>query len=134
MFRTAILRSAARAAAATARPVVVRRSILAAAAAPRVAALAPRVQSLQAVRMYSAAGALNKDEVEGRIISLLQGFDKVSFCHVLGEGPPRGILPVLLAMASVFDDEPSELLRVQLSRLFRWRHSVMPDSRRHCQT
>lgn len=27
--------------------------------------------------MYSAGGSLNKEEVEGRIFSLLQGFDKV---------------------------------------------------------
>lgn len=48
--------------------------------APRVAvAAAPKIQnSFQAVRFYSAGGALNKEEVEGRIISLLQGFDKVS--------------------------------------------------------
>lgn len=30
------------------------------------------------VRMYSAGGGLNKEEVEGRIMSLLQGFDKVN--------------------------------------------------------
>jgi hypothetical protein len=50
------------------------------AVAPRAAAVAvPKIQSFQAVRFYSAGGALNKDEVEGRIISLLQGFDKVSY-------------------------------------------------------
>lgn len=29
------------------------------------------------MRMYSAGGGLHKEEVEGRIMSLLQGFDKV---------------------------------------------------------
>jgi NADH dehydrogenase (ubiquinone) 1 alpha/beta subcomplex 1 len=68
MFRTALLRSAARAAS---RPVL--RTPF---AAPR-AAVVPRVHQMLAVRMYSAAGSLNKGEVEGRIMSLLQGFDKV---------------------------------------------------------
>ncbi|KYK62138.1 acyl carrier protein [Drechmeria coniospora] len=70
MFRTAILRSAVRAAS---RPAVPARSMLV--AAPRVAV--PRVQSLIAVRMYGASSGLGKEQVEGRIISLLQGFDKV---------------------------------------------------------
>lgn len=53
-------------------------------AAPRAAVAAPvRVQSLMGVRMYSAGGSLNKEEVEGRIISLLQGFDKVSWLFSL---------------------------------------------------
>ncbi|KAF1810725.1 acyl carrier protein [Eremomyces bilateralis CBS 781.70] len=30
------------------------------------------------VRFYSAGGALGKDEVEGRIMDLLKGFDKVT--------------------------------------------------------
>jgi len=30
------------------------------------------------VRCYASAGALKKEEVEGRIIALLQGFDKVN--------------------------------------------------------
>jgi NADH dehydrogenase (ubiquinone) 1 alpha/beta subcomplex 1 len=38
----------------------------------------PRVQNLLAVRTFASAGGLNKEEVEGRILSLLQGFDKVS--------------------------------------------------------
>lgn len=72
MFRTAILRSAVRAAA---RPAVRRTTLV----APRVATpVMSRIQNLMAVRMYSAAGGLNKEEVEGRIVSLLQGFDKVS--------------------------------------------------------
>lgn len=72
MFRTAVLRSVARASFAPA----VRRSALV--AAPRVAApVAVRAQSFVPVRMYSAGGGLKKEEVEGRIMSLLQGFDKV---------------------------------------------------------
>lgn len=75
MFRTAMLRSAVRAASAAARPAVQRTSFL---AAPRV--VVPRIQQSIAavpVRMYGAAAGLNKEQVEGRIMSLLQGFDKV---------------------------------------------------------
>ncbi|CAG9939518.1 unnamed protein product [Clonostachys rosea f. rosea IK726] len=75
MFRTALLRSAPRAASA-ARPA--RRTLANIAKPIRSVAMAPRVQSFQAVRMYSAGGSLNKEEVEGRIFSLLQGFDKVN--------------------------------------------------------
>ncbi|KAM5372087.1 hypothetical protein ACJZ2D_007620 [Fusarium nematophilum] len=76
MFRTAVLRSASQAARAVARPAMRRSAVL---AAPRVSAVAvPKIQSFQGVRFYSAGGALNKEEVEGRIISLLQGFDKVN--------------------------------------------------------
>ncbi|VUC24383.1 unnamed protein product [Clonostachys rosea] len=76
MFRTALLRSAPRAASAV-RPAG---RTLANIAKPirATVAMAPRVQSFQAVRMYSAGGSLNKEEVEGRIFSLLQGFDKVN--------------------------------------------------------
>ncbi|CAM1503598.1 Fc.00g011890.m01.CDS01 [Cosmosporella sp. VM-42] len=76
MFRTAILRSAsaARAALRPATMIAARRTVV----APRVASMVPRVQSVMAVRMYSAGGALNKEEVEGRIMSLLQGFDKLT--------------------------------------------------------
>lgn len=84
MFRTAVLRtaSAARAAIRPAASLAVRRAI-----APRAAAVSvmPKIQSFQSVRMYSAGGALNKEEVEGRIISLLQGFDKVSSKLSAGE-------------------------------------------------
>ncbi|KAL6887959.1 acyl carrier protein [Trichoderma evansii] len=77
MFRTAILRTSASAVrAAVARPAVIRRTALM--AAPRAVAVPVRVQSLMGVRMYSAGGSLNKEEVEGRILSLLQGFDKVN--------------------------------------------------------
>lgn len=83
MFRTAVLRSVARVAA---RPAAVTRFAAVAAAAPRAATAAvvvPKIQSFQGVRFYSAGGALNKEEVEGRIMSLLQGFDKVSFFEYL---------------------------------------------------
>ncbi|KAH7122952.1 acyl carrier protein-like protein [Dactylonectria macrodidyma] len=76
MFRSAVLRSAASAARAAVRPAAAQRTAFAV-AAPR-ASILPKIQSLQAVRMYSAGGALSKDEVEGRIVSLLQGFDKVN--------------------------------------------------------
>ncbi|KAM0411322.1 hypothetical protein ACHAPD_009525 [Fusarium lateritium] len=69
MFRSAVLRSLR----VAARPAAIRSF-----AAPRVASVAvPKIQSFQAVRFYSAGGALNKEEVEGRIMSLLQGFDKI---------------------------------------------------------
>ncbi|KAK1687556.1 acyl carrier protein [Colletotrichum godetiae] len=77
MFRTAVLRSAAAATRAI-RPAVqqsaplARRSLVAPQAAFRAA---PKAIS---VRMYSAATGLNKQEVEGRIFALLQGFDKVN--------------------------------------------------------
>ena len=75
MFRTALLRTAR----AAARPVAfpTRRFASAAAMRPAVARVAaPRI--VMGVRNYSAGGALQKEEVEGRIMSLLQGFDKVS--------------------------------------------------------
>lgn len=75
MFRTAILRTSASAVRAVARPAAIRRTALM--AAPRAVAAPVRVQSLMGLRMYSAGGSLNKEEVEGRILSLLQGFDKV---------------------------------------------------------
>ncbi|KPM37252.1 hypothetical protein AK830_g9332 [Neonectria ditissima] len=75
MFRSAVLRSASAAARAALRPAAVAQRT-AFAAAPR--AVLPKIQSFQAVRMYSAGGSLNKEEVEGRIMSLLQGFDKVN--------------------------------------------------------
>ncbi|OLN96905.1 Acyl carrier protein, mitochondrial [Colletotrichum chlorophyti] len=76
MFRTAVLRSAAAATRAI-RPAVqsaplARTSFV----TPRaVFRAAPKAVS---IRMYSAATGLNKEEVEGRIIALLQGFDKVN--------------------------------------------------------
>ncbi|KAF9874343.1 acyl carrier protein [Colletotrichum karsti] len=77
MFRTAVLRSAAAATRAI-RPAVqsapLARSSL---VAPR-AVFARAAPKAVAVRFYSAATGLNKDEVEGRIFALLQGFDKVN--------------------------------------------------------
>ncbi|KAK0382674.1 hypothetical protein NLU13_6685 [Sarocladium strictum] len=75
MFRTAVLRTSAAASRVALRPAA--RRTLITAAAPRAAVL-PKIQSLVAVRMYSAGGALSKEQVEGRILSLLQGFDKVN--------------------------------------------------------
>lgn len=78
MFRTNLLRSAMLAA----RPVAAlpaRRFASSIAMRPVAAvarASAPRVAF--GVRSYSAGGGLQKEEVEGRIMSLLQGFDKVS--------------------------------------------------------
>ncbi|EOD49925.1 vacuolar protein sorting-associated protein 74 [Neofusicoccum parvum] len=76
MFRTAILRSARGAArsvarwqAPIARPVV---PTLRAQSRQQLPAVC-----FQAVRCYSAGGALNQDEVQGRILDLLKNFDKV---------------------------------------------------------
>lgn len=76
MFRTALIRSAATASRVAARPMIARAAPIARAAV--VAAPAPKWAALKAVRMYSAAAGLKKEEVEGRIISILNGFDKVS--------------------------------------------------------
>ncbi|KAK6952598.1 Acyl carrier protein, mitochondrial [Daldinia eschscholtzii] len=73
MFRAALIRTAATASRAiVARPVARRVAIPARA----VFAPAPRLAAFQAVRMYSAGSGLKKEEVEGRIISILQNFDK----------------------------------------------------------
>ncbi|EFY97892.1 acyl carrier protein [Metarhizium robertsii] len=69
MFRTALLRTAR----VAARPLAAA-PLSARIALPRAAA----VPKMLGVRMYSAAGGLKKEEVEGRIMSLLQGFDKVN--------------------------------------------------------
>ncbi|KAF2963710.1 hypothetical protein GQX73_g9867 [Xylaria multiplex] len=73
MFRTAILRSAVTASRA-ARPVVPRSTIL----ISRSAAPTSRITAIPAVRMYSAASGLKKEEVESRIMGILNGFDKVN--------------------------------------------------------
>ncbi|KJZ73446.1 Acyl carrier protein [Hirsutella minnesotensis 3608] len=79
MFRTAILRSAAPAVRAAIRPAVAaQRTSLVASRRVVAAPVVPRLQSLVAERMYSAGGSLSKEQVEGRIMSLLQGFDKVN--------------------------------------------------------
>ncbi|KAI0542549.1 acyl carrier protein-like protein [Xylaria digitata] len=72
MFRTAILRSAVTASRAV-RPVAPRSTIL----ISRSAAPTSRILAIPAVRMYSAASGLKKEEVEGRIMGILKGFDKV---------------------------------------------------------
>ncbi|KAH0593589.1 hypothetical protein MHUMG1_08727 [Metarhizium humberi] len=69
MFRTALLRTAR----VAARPLAAA-PLSARIALPRAAA----VPKMLGVRTYSAAGGLKKEEVEGRIMSLLQGFDKVN--------------------------------------------------------
>lgn len=89
MFRTAAaLRSAASAAArrsvvanSTSRSFssVVSRPTLAASRAVSVAPVS-RVAGPIAVRCYAAGSGLSKEDVEGRITSLLAGFDKVRFC------------------------------------------------------
>ncbi|KAI1258769.1 acyl carrier protein-like protein [Xylariaceae sp. FL1019] len=76
MYRTAILRSAAMASRMAARPVV--RSAF---VAPRAAAAftpVTRIAAIPAIRMYSAASGLKQEEVEGRIMGILNGFDKVN--------------------------------------------------------
>lgn len=77
MFRSAVLRSslAARSAIRPAATNSARR--LAIAPKSATAAFAPRAVAWSGVRCYSAGGGLNKEEVEGRIKTLLQGFDKV---------------------------------------------------------
>ena len=79
MFRTALLRMPA-----VARPAVrtvsrASRLAIPARAAVAPATFAPRVAAWNAVRCYAAAGGLKKEEVEGRIMGLLAGFDKVRF-------------------------------------------------------
>ncbi|KAI1367600.1 acyl carrier protein-like protein [Xylaria arbuscula] len=74
MLRTAIFRSAA-AASRVARPVAARPAF----AMPRATAMqTSRIAAVPAVRMYSAASGLKKEEVEGRIMGILSGFDKVN--------------------------------------------------------
>ncbi|KAL2751835.1 hypothetical protein ACRALDRAFT_1073150 [Sodiomyces alcalophilus JCM 7366] len=78
MLRSAVIRTAS-AAARVARPSVTIRAPLA--RQPVFAVSAPRLVAAwkpMGVRMYSAGGALNKEEVETRITTLLQGFDKVN--------------------------------------------------------
>ena len=83
MLRTAFIRTAQ----VAARPVVslpARRFASSVAMRPAVARVAaPRV--VMGVRNYSAGGGLQKEEVEGRIMSLLQGFDKVSLPYSISE-------------------------------------------------
>ncbi|KAI1331502.1 acyl carrier protein [Xylariaceae sp. FL0255] len=78
MFRTAILRSAATASRVAARsPIVAARFAIPRATAAAFAPV-PKMAAIPAVRMYSAGSGLKKEEVEGRIMGILQGFDKVN--------------------------------------------------------
>ena len=71
MFRSAVLRASR-----AVRPAVAFRPAVMA-VAPRLAVPTTRAVFPSAVRHYSAPASLSKDEVEGRIKSLLTGFDKV---------------------------------------------------------
>ncbi|QSZ31484.1 hypothetical protein DSL72_001049 [Monilinia vaccinii-corymbosi] len=76
MFRTALLRSARSAVSKAAqRPAAIARPIAPSSCVTK-SQFAP--SAFQAARCYSAAASLNRKEVEGRILSLLSNFDKVS--------------------------------------------------------
>ena len=85
MLRAALFRSAGAAAARSSQPVlshasVAARRISALTSSSRVApSLALRAVGFAPVRCYASGPTLNKPEVEGRILSLLKGFDKVRF-------------------------------------------------------
>ncbi|KUI72447.1 Acyl carrier protein, mitochondrial [Cytospora mali] len=83
MFRTAAIRSAAAVAArrsATTATRSVSSSVVSRPALVKKSAVASfsRVASWNAVRGYSSGAGLAKDDVEARIIGLLNGFDKVN--------------------------------------------------------
>lgn len=90
MFRTAALRSAALAVARRSATTTAARSfssvVVSRPTLVQKALVAPvsRVASWNAVRAYSAGSGLSKEDVEGRILSLLAGFDKVRF-YLSGE-------------------------------------------------
>lgn len=87
MLRTAFVRTAQ----VAARPVIslpARRFASSVAMRPSVVARVAAPRLVMGVRSYSAGGGLQKEEVEGRIMSLLQGFDKVS----LALSPRRGMM------------------------------------------
>lgn len=71
MFRTAVLRTAAQVSRAAAP------ASFAVSRAAAVPSFAPRAVAWGAIRTYAAAAGLKKEEVEGRIMALLKGFDKV---------------------------------------------------------
>lgn len=83
MFRTSLLRTASVAASRVVAPAAARTFVSrSAGAALRVnspKAVAPVAWKVGGLRAYSAAGGLSKEDVEGRIVGLLAGFDKVSF-------------------------------------------------------
>ncbi|KAI1819210.1 acyl carrier protein-like protein [Xylaria intraflava] len=74
MFRTVILRSAVAASRMAARPIAARSAFT----VVRAAAPVSRIVTAPAVRMYSAASGLKKEEIEDRIMGILKGFDKVN--------------------------------------------------------
>ncbi|CAK7266790.1 mitochondrial acyl carrier protein [Sporothrix epigloea] len=82
MLRSSFVRATAtvapRAAAAAGRVAFRRSALVSAQPALRLATPLKKASSVAPVRFYSAAAGLNKEEVESRIISLLQGFDKVN--------------------------------------------------------
>ncbi|KAJ8119960.1 hypothetical protein ONZ43_g3209 [Nemania bipapillata] len=78
MFRSALLRSAATVSRATVRPIAAQSAFAIPRAAASAFAPASRVVAVPAVRMYSAGGSLQKEEVESRIMGILSGFDKVN--------------------------------------------------------
>ncbi|KAK7745800.1 mitochondrial acyl carrier protein [Cytospora paraplurivora] len=82
MFRTAALRSAASVVARRSATTATRSfsSVVSRPTLVQKALVAPvsRVASWNAVRAYSAGSGLSKEDVEGRILSLLAGFDKVN--------------------------------------------------------
>ncbi|KAI1169693.1 acyl carrier protein-like protein [Nemania sp. FL0916] len=78
MFRTAILRSAVAASRVVPRPAAARSAFAISRAAAATTAPLSRVIAVPAVRMYAAGGGLKRPEVEGRIIHILNGFDKVN--------------------------------------------------------
>ncbi|PHH75322.1 hypothetical protein CDD80_2478 [Ophiocordyceps camponoti-rufipedis] len=79
MFRVAVVRAAS-AAAATAATRPVQRLALQPAAVRIMAPAAGRVMSRPCfgARFYSSENGLEKEQIEGRIMSLLQGFDKIT--------------------------------------------------------
>lgn len=84
MFRPTVLRTVARVAAAAAAPTT-SRTFVSRASAPvlrfsKIPATAASWKVAAGVRAYSAAGGLTKEDAEGRIVTLLAGFDKVCFC------------------------------------------------------
>lgn len=89
MFRTALIRTAAAASRAAVRPAV--RAPVSRAAV--LSAPAPRTAAFNAVRMYATSG-LKKEEVEGRIMGILSGFDKVNDpSNVRARIPPVPVCP-----------------------------------------
>lgn len=49
--------------------------------------VAPVAWKIAGVRTYASGAGLSKEDVEGRIIGLLAGFDKVRFACVYCPGP-----------------------------------------------